>query len=210
MFENAIYPAANAKEFFRTAAQLNTTASQGAVEPYRTIDTSEFRELANPMANAMVALAVETATAGYGALVFCGSRHACQVNAALISEAMPEPANLDPGVLDRRLDLLADLQSLPSGLDPAFQNTILKGVAFHREYPCLVETCCGKLTRSDAGLTAEERELVARAYDQGILRVLVATCSLAAGVNLPARRVIMHGARMGRELIGPAMLYVLF
>ncbi|KAJ9212476.1 hypothetical protein DTO166G4_5968 [Paecilomyces variotii] len=189
VFENAIYPAANAKEFFRTAAQLNTTASQGAVEPYRTIDKSEFRELANPMANAMVALAVETATAGYGALVFCGSRHACQINAALISEAMPEPANLDPGVLERRLDLLADLQSLPSGLDPAFQNTILKGVAFHH-----------------AGLTTEERELVARAYDQGILRVLVATCSLAAGVNLPARRVIMHGARMGRELIGPAML----
>ncbi|GAD92522.1 DNA-directed DNA polymerase theta, putative [Paecilomyces variotii No. 5] len=189
VFENAIYPAASAKEFFQTAIQLNTTASPTAVEPCRTIDRSSFRELANPMANAMVALAVETATAGYGALVFCGSRHACQVNAVLISEAMPEPASLDPDVLDGRLDLLADLQSLPSGLDPVFQTTIVKGVAFHH-----------------AGLTTEERELVARAYDQGILRVLVATCSLAAGVNLPARRVIMHGARMGRDLVGPAML----
>lgn len=57
-------------------------------------------------------------------------------------------------------------------------------------------------------MTTEERELIAQAYDQSVLRVLVATCSLAAGVNLPARRVIINGARMGRELVGPAMLYV--
>jgi replicative superfamily II helicase len=61
---------------------------------------------------------------------------------------------------------------------------------------------------SDAGMTTEERELIAQAYDQGVIKVLVATCSLAAGVNLPARRVIINGARMGRELVGPAMLYV--
>jgi replicative superfamily II helicase len=34
-----------------------------------------------------------------------------------------------------------------------------------------------------AGLTTEERELVAEAYDQGVLKVCVATCSLAAGIN---------------------------
>jgi superfamily II helicase len=59
---------------------------------------------------------------------------------------------------------------------------------------------------ADAGLTTEERELIATAYDEGILKVIVATCSLAAGINLPARRVILHGARMGAELVGPSML----
>ena len=59
---------------------------------------------------------------------------------------------------------------------------------------------------SDAGLTTEERDIIAEAYDQGVLKVIVATCSLAAGINLPARRVILHGARMGRDIVGPAML----
>lgn len=58
-----------------------------------------------------------------------------------------------------------------------------------------------------AGLTIEEREKVAEAYDQGILKVIVATCSLAAGINLPARRVILHSARMRKDLVGPSMLY---
>lgn len=65
-----------------------------------------------------------------------------------------------------------------------------------------------KLIRRDAGMTIEERDLIASAYDLGIIKVIVATCSLAAGINLPARRVILHGARMGADLVGPAMLYV--
>jgi len=58
----------------------------------------------------------------------------------------------------------------------------------------------------DAGLTTEERDLIATAFDSGIIKVIVVTCSLAAGINLPARRVILHGARMGADLVGPAML----
>lgn len=60
----------------------------------------------------------------------------------------------------------------------------------------------------DAGLTTEEREIIAGAFDQGTIKVIAATCSLAAGVNLPARRVILQGAVMGRDLVGPSMLYV--
>jgi replicative superfamily II helicase len=59
---------------------------------------------------------------------------------------------------------------------------------------------------SHAGLTTEERDLIEASYDQGVIKVIVATCSLAAGVNLPARRVILHGARMGADLVGPSML----
>lgn len=55
-------------------------------------------------------------------------------------------------------------------------------------------------------MTIEERSVIADAFDNGIISIIVATCSLAAGINLPARRVILQGARMGRDMIGPAML----
>lgn len=58
-------------------------------------------------------------------------------------------------------------------------------------------------------MTTEEREIVANAYDKGTISVIVATCSLAAGINLPARRVIIQGVRMGHDIIGPAMLSAL-
>jgi replicative superfamily II helicase len=106
----------------------------------------------------------------------------------LIAQAMPSEY-ITAEVLDQRMDVLASLQALPGGFEGALSQTILQGVAFHH-----------------AGLTSEERETVAEAYDQGVLRVMVATCSLAAGINLPTRRVILNGARMGCELVGPAML----
>lgn len=112
----------------------------------------------------------------------------CESNARLISRALRN-SSLDPTILEKRLDLLADLRSLSTGLDPNLAETIPSGVAFHH-----------------AGLTTEERDLIANAYDNGVLKILTATCSLAAGINLPARRVILHNARMGRDLIGPSML----
>ena len=41
-----------------------------------------------------------------------------------------------------------------------------------------------------AGLTVDERKLLERAYRVGFLSVLATTSTLAAGVNLPAHRVI--------------------
>ena len=140
------------------------------------------------MANTVVALVAECVQSGYGALVFCGGRQSTQTTAELISKAMIPAEDVPPLALDRRKDVITELRSLPVGLDEILASTVLAGVAFHH-----------------AGLTAEERDIIATAYDQGALRVIVATCTLAAGINLPARRVILQGARVGREIIGPAL-----
>lgn len=129
VYENGIYPAATSRQLFQTASKLTAAASlHDTIPPHRIIEPSTFKQLSNSATNAMVALAVETAAAGFGSLVFCGSRNACQIHAATIGEAMP-PA--EPEELNKRLDLLAELRSLACGLDPALETTIIKGTAFH-------------------------------------------------------------------------------
>ena len=198
VFDGKIYPAATANQFYKTAAQLNEEQDRNPTQalsqeprpiPYRLIQASLHPELKSPLINAVVALAVETAISGYGALVFCSSRKGCELDATIIAQAMPGLEEIPPDIMERRSDLLNQLRSTPSGLDSTLKKTVPFGVGFHH-----------------AGLTTEERETVATAYDAGILKVIVATCSLSAGINLPARRVILHGARMGRELVAPSML----
>ncbi|KAK1241669.1 hypothetical protein MKX07_007492 [Trichoderma sp. CBMAI-0711] len=145
--------------------------SQGQVVPTRQIGASDHKEFRDPVLNAVVSLAYETAMMGYGSLIFAGSRSICESDARLISRVMPQPHELDSATMDKRMDLLSELRSLSTGADPVLEETVLSG----------------------AGLTSEERDLIAEAYDAGTLLV-------------PARRVILHNARMGREYVGPSML----
>lgn len=189
VYDRSIYPVSTSSAFFKTASQLNLSHPLSNISPTREIQLSNHQELRNPVMNAVISLAIETANAGHGALIFCGGRQGCQSTALLVSEAMPGGSDVDIEMLERRKEVISELRSLPVGLDDTLGKTVTRGAAFHH-----------------AGLTAEERDIVAEAYDNGVIKVIVATCSLAAGINLPARRVILQGARMGRDLIGPAML----
>lgn len=129
------------------------------------------------MANSVIALAIECVLSGYGALVFCGGRQSCQVTAELISKAMPPKEEISQLILDCWKDVISKLRSLLVGLDDVLASTIITGITFHH-----------------AGLTAEERDIIVAAYNQGTLKVIVATCTLAAGINLPIRKVILQDA----------------
>jgi DNA polymerase theta len=147
VYENAIYTTSNEKQLFWIASQLSSNSSiEKPPTAARTIQKSPHRELASPLSNAVVALAVETATSGYGALVFCSSRQGCEATAVLISGAMPMEY-ISADILDKRSDLIASLEALPSGFEPALSKTISCGVAFHHAGMALSSSLALRITQ---------------------------------------------------------------
>lgn len=134
VFEGKVYPAASTSNLIKMATQLQSQKStQCEVSPMKHIESSEHKEFRDPVLNAVVTLAHETASAGFGVLVFAGSRSQCEWDARWISRVMPQPHEIDPELLDKRMDFLGDLRSLSTGIDPVLEETVLLGVAFHRK-----------------------------------------------------------------------------
>jgi replicative superfamily II helicase len=138
VFDNNVYNASSSSSFYKTATQLNLqsqhtqVSSQIRPEAIRVITHSQHPEFGSSLVNAVVSLAYETASAGYGALVFCSSRVGCETDAQLISRVMPRPEELSHDIVDKREELLSELRTLTIGLDSVLEKTIPVGVAFHR------------------------------------------------------------------------------
>ncbi|TDZ25904.1 Helicase and polymerase-containing protein TEBICHI [Colletotrichum orbiculare MAFF 240422] len=186
VYEGCIYPASTSSELLKTASKLQsgTQMAQSGLKATRRVEVSSHKEFRDPVLNAVVSLASETARAGYGALVFASSRPGCESDARWIARVMPSHDELDAETVEKRIDLLAELRSLGTGIDPVLEETIPMGVVFHHVGYC-----------ADEG--GSELTLPGRTDHGG---------ALAAGINLPARRVILHNARMGRDFVGPSML----
>lgn len=105
-------------------------------------------------------------------LVFCGSRRHCEACAAKISKSGPMAAS----DVDACEALLQELEtSMRTPASDALASAVRSGVAWHH-----------------AGLTTQERNCIESGYRSGVLKVIFATSTLAAGVNLPANRVILY------------------
>lgn len=135
----------------------------------------------------IVELCHEVVQEGHSVLIFCSSRKGCESTARHIVKYLKinsvSPRNEDHDFFDIN-SAIDSLRRSPAGLDPILEETLPLGVAYHH-----------------AGLTVEEREAVEAFYRKGLVRVLTATSTLAAGVNLPARRVIFRQPRIGRDFI---------
>ncbi|GFP80266.1 helicase and polymerase-containing protein tebichi [Phtheirospermum japonicum] len=135
----------------------------------------------------IVELCDEVVQEGHSVLIFCSSRKGCESTARHIAKYLKRFSVSPRSAQGDSFDVAFAIDSLrrsPAGLDPVLEETLPFGVAYHH-----------------AGLTVEERETVETCYRKGLVRVLTATSTLAAGVNLPARRVIFRQPRIGRDFL---------
>ncbi|EJW85888.1 type III restriction enzyme [Wuchereria bancrofti] len=109
-------------------------------------------------------------------LIFCPTKKNCENVCKMLSHLMPK---------------LAIVKALKNEEDDEFPSllelSITRGVAYHH-----------------SGLTADERKIIEGAYQDGIISIICCTSTLAAGVNLPARRVIINAPLVGKESLRKA------
>jgi len=118
-------------------------------------------------------------------LVFVSSRASAQKEARDLSEHVLKSLDREDCPYDH--DLVSKWNSISSKINrgeesssvgKSLSNSVQGGVAFHH-----------------AGLTSSQRSAIEDAFKGGILNCIVATPTLAQGVNLPARRVVVRDYR---------------
>ncbi|CAG9562876.1 unnamed protein product [Danaus chrysippus] len=113
-------------------------------------------------------------------LVFCPTKRNCENVAALLCQLQRK--DMSQHRTEERVALQRSLYN--EGAAPGLVRAAAAGVAFHH-----------------AGLSADERSLIENAFRSGVISVICCTSTLAAGVNLPARRVIVRAPLVGRQLL---------
>lgn len=123
----------------------------------------------------VAALVEETIKDGGQSLVFVATRKAAESQATHL--AGPVRALLDPKQLELLEQTAATLDDGGEGSPTAkkLAKLVKAGVAYHT-----------------AGLDGGQRRTIEQAFRQGRIKVLCATPTLAAGVNTPARRVVIR------------------
>jgi helicase len=135
---------------------------------------NERVKVESDLEDASLALTEDCVRGGGSVIVFVSTRKSTEALAEKLASAVK------PHLPREALDALKEKASLlkadeETSAEKRLARCIQGGVAFHH-----------------AGLRNRERALVESLFKQGLLRALAATPTLAAGVNLPARRVVVR------------------
>jgi len=134
--------------------------------------TTEFKAMEDDLSG----LVEDIIDAGGQALIFVNTRRSTEALAkALIVSVKPRLKEKELAVLKKMSEEFGRGREESTSMANRLAKCIEGGTAFH-----------------NAGLLNDQRRTVEETFKKGKLKVIVSTTSLAAGVNLPARRVIIR------------------
>ncbi|XP_075565450.1 helicase POLQ-like isoform X4 [Pelecanus crispus] len=119
----------------------------------------------------------------YSCLIFCPTKKNCENVALMVCKYLKKEFKAHRE--KEKQDLVKNLKTIGNGsICPVLKQTIPFGIAYHH-----------------SGLTNDERKSIEEAYSAGVLCLLACTATLAAGVNLPARRVILRAPYVANDFL---------
>lgn len=126
------------------------------------------------------------------ALIFCFNREHCWLTA----EQLKGRSMVDTDRKKELADILNDID-LSEGAGPKLKQILMRGVGIHH-----------------AGILPRYRRLVEKLFQQKLLSVCVCTETLSAGINLPARSVVLpsllKGPRGKKKVVEPSTAHQIF
>jgi len=151
----------------------------------RTIKATTTDELAS--------IAIDTVLEGGQALIFVSTRRSAQVVAGLAGTHVRRLLKQDERErLDKAAEEIEGALGEPTRICRRLAECVRNGAAFHH-----------------AGLHSLQRKILEDAFRQNLIKVIAATPTLAAGVNLPSRRAIIRDYRRYEEPFGLQFIPVL-
>ncbi|MEE9600310.1 MAG: DEAD/DEAH box helicase, partial [Thermoplasmata archaeon] len=127
----------------------------------------------------IASLVRDTLREGGQCLIFVNTRRSTETLARkLLPAARPYLTEEEVRVLSKASEVMIGRQEEPTSIASRLARAIKGGTSFH-----------------NAGLTNQQRKVVEDLFRQGHLKCIAATPTLASGINLPARRVIIRDTR---------------
>ncbi|MGI0079177.1 MAG: DEAD/DEAH box helicase, partial [Nitrososphaerales archaeon] len=136
--------------------------------------TGENRRIPPSNRGAPIDVAIDAVKEGGQSLIFCETRKRAVSIADKAAEVVPSVLSFDDSSRLRELSQRILSSGEETDVSRRLAHAMSKGAAFHH-----------------AGLDSKHRKIVEEAFKSRQIKILAATPTLAAGVNLPARRVVL-------------------